>query len=404
MKILFLCDFFPDPEFGGVESVTATLAEEFVRMGHECYCVYQDECELGNTFRRMSSEVFSEVLFAQHKEVATIGFILRNGIQIAMVQSYRTLEDASVTENISSEGKCKVVGVLHSRPGYDKLFLREWLLKTKNRSLKEWVKKLHNRIFFRRRFAKRYAKISAKVRRSVEAVDSYVLLSPYFIPLFIENYRIPEHEQRKVVAIGNMLRYDVFATQEDIAGKRKEVLIVSRLHEMVKQISKALLAWQKVQQAGKLDQGWKLTIVGHGPDEPMYRKLVEELKLRNVSFEGRQEPLEYYRRAAISLHTSDNEGWGMTLTESQQMGGVPIVRDTYESLHDIVTDGFNGVLIDPSKDDVDRLASGTLRLMEDPQLRERMALNAVESSRKFDKRTIAGQWIDLFEQLLSSGR
>lgn len=35
----------------------------------------------------------------------------------------------------------------------------------------------------------------------------------------------------------------------------------------------------------------------------------------------------------------------MTLLESQQMGVVPIAIDTYKSLHDIVQDNYNGVIV-----------------------------------------------------------
>lgn len=121
-------------------------------------------------------------------------------------------------------------------------------------------------------------------------------------------------------------------------------MIVARLDEHSKRLSLALRIWHEVENRGYGD--WKLTIVGHGPDEMYYRTLADELQLKNISFEGRQEPLEYYRRASIFMMTSAYEGWGITLLEAQQMGVVPVVFDSYVALHDIVGNGVNGIIVE----------------------------------------------------------
>ena len=45
------------------------------------------------------------------------------------------------------------------------------------------------------------------------------------------------------------------------------------------------------------------------------------------------------------MMTSAFEGFPMTLVEAQQCGVVPVVMDSYLSLHDIVETGYNGIIV-----------------------------------------------------------
>ena len=45
------------------------------------------------------------------------------------------------------------------------------------------------------------------------------------------------------------------------------------------------------------------------------------------------------------MMTSSFEGWGLTLTEAQQYGCVPLAFHSFASLTDIITDKVNGFAI-----------------------------------------------------------
>jgi glycosyltransferase involved in cell wall biosynthesis len=47
--------------------------------------------------------------------------------------------------------------------------------------------------------------------------------------------------------------------------------------------------------------------------------------------------------------TSTAEGWGMVLTEAQQMGVPVVAMDSFGALHDIIEDGYNGRIV-PNND------------------------------------------------------
>jgi glycosyltransferase involved in cell wall biosynthesis len=102
------------------------------------------------------------------------------------------------------------------------------------------------------------------------------------------------------------------------------------------------------------------------------------------------------------MMTSAYEGFPMALLESQQQGVVPVAFDTFASLHDIVEDGVNGLVIPPG--DLGAYARCLMGLMADRNRREDMAMNGVQSCRKYSEDAIAKQWVDLFEAVLSEGR
>ena len=95
--------------------------------------------------------------------------------------------------------------------------------------------------------------------------------------------------------------------------------------------------------------------------------------------------------------TSRSESWGLTLTEAQQMGVVPIAFDTYASLREIITDGNDGVVI--TEGDVDGYVLRMKELMRDDALRQYMAKQAIHSSHRFSQEKIAQKWKTLFDQL-----
>ena len=109
-------------------------------------------------------------------------------------------------------------------------------------------------------------------------------------------------------------------------------------------------------------------------------------------------PLQYYQKASILCMTSTSEGFPMVLIESQSYACVPLAFDSFSSLQDIITDGENGLVI--HEFDEDQYAQQLTALMKQTDYRERLAINALNSVKRFRAENIAGQWIQVFEKLL----
>ncbi|MBM6857664.1 glycosyltransferase [Caecibacteroides pullorum] len=222
--------------------------------------------------------------------------------------------------------------------------------------------------------------------------DILILLSKYEIP---EIQKLTGTDLLRCKVINNPLSWEKVADAKILQQKKKQVLIVSRLYNPEKRIDRALKIWKILEQRGFVD--WKLIIVGAGVHEEYLQGLSEELALKNVTFTGRQDPIPYYRDAALFMMTSAVEGWGLTLTESMQTGVVPIAFDSYPALHDIITDGYDGCII--PDDDLEAYADCMVELMCNRENRERIAKNGLESCRRFEINRIVEQWVKLIESL-----
>ena len=174
------------------------------------------------------------------------------------------------------------------------------------------------------------------------------------------------------------------------------MLIVARFDDKFNNISLALRIWAKIQKS-EMSKDWILKLVGHGKDLKLYQNIISNENIPNVSIEGRQNPVPYYKEASLFMMTSNSESWGLTLTEAMQFGTVPIAMNTYPTLSEIITNNMDGVIV--SEGDVEGYASGMLSLMKDGDKRERMAIAAIESSKRFSQETISDKWYGLLTSL-----
>lgn len=145
--------------------------------------------------------------------------------------------------------------------------------------------------------------------------------------------------------------------------------------------------------------GWNLKILGKGEDLDYYKWLMKKWRVSDVSFEGQQDPISYYKEASIFMMTSSCEGLPMTILEARQCGCVPIVFDTFSSLPDIVTDEEDGFVVEEGNEQ--QYVTRLTELMNNESLRRRMLENAQHSCQPFSPQTVTAQWDTLFKELIS---
>lgn len=224
--------------------------------------------------------------------------------------------------------------------------------------------------------------------------DVTLLLSEFEKPIMSKI--VGERKLSKCISIPNPLSWEEIATPDILKEKQKEVLIVSRIYNTEKRIDLALKVWKILERKGKTGD-WVLRIVGEGVHRAYLMEMANSMHLKNVIWEGRKDPRPYYERASIFLLTSIVEGWALTLTESMQMGVVPVAFDSYPAIRSIIKDGYDGYLI-PTKN-LNRMAEKLCELMHDEAKRERMALNGLQSVRRFGINSVMNQWQDMLNKL-----
>jgi len=376
MNILFVTPNEVLPLNGGIERITYTLSRALREYyGYTTYfrCLEEDCSEVA--LEKYISEKAIDIVVAQgaNKRISQLMPMLRQIINHA-------------------ERKIVLLFVFHSNPGvelatmdYPALFYRL----THGIDVKANMQQLVWQVCMPIMRNSMMKHLKQKYLLPYKCADKIVLLSSQFI----SEYRaISGGEEDMFTAIPNMLSFAEGTKPAE--NKAKTVLLVSRMEERQKRIKLALMIWNKT-----IHNGWRLKIVGAGEDFEYYKILAKRWNVKDVSFEGRQNPLPYYQESSIFMMTSAFEGWGLTLTEAQQCGCVPIVFDTYASLPDIVEDGRNGFVV--PEGDMNQYVVRLTQLMNDESLRKEMAENAMIDCRRYTPKKVAEQWHQLFNELLN---
>lgn len=384
---------------GGISVMTGLLAESFVyNYGCKCFLAYLNRCPpaLEPLFFNGSYQ-----LLPGQEETVLTEVLKREAIDVVIVQQMPDV--AVIVRRIIKHLKslCRIVYVQH-----------DFLSRYEGRSVWNYLK-----------FSFRYGDVIPRLKACIkitcfplyrlyceyvmkkqigsacDAAEQIVVLSSHFLEY---GYRfIGKKNLSKVGAIGNCLTLDAFCDAEMLSHKKKEILIVSRLDEGRKRLTLALKIWKKVETSG-LFPDWKLVIVGEGKHRDIYWKMAEKMELRQLVFEGRQPSTDlYYERASVFMMTSDLEGWGLTLTESLQMGVIPVVFDSFESLHDIIQNSYNGFIV--PYDDLNGYSDKLMALMRDARLRQCMANNCLISSKHFSRDSMVEKWWKLINKSDSYG-
>ncbi len=391
MKVAFITRFQVVETQGGTERITKSVSEVLSRQyGVECYSLYFNQL----TPNKTGYFVLEEKIDNFNREESIRRYLLEWGIDIVISQNeFETI----INLRKHLDNKIKFVFVHHFKPGEEAKSLdiriplrRLFFSKGDNKimALKQLVG-APLLLYKQKNFPRLY-------REMYNSTDQLVLLSKGFIKPFA-NYAGIETDDDRITVIPNMLSFDSFAEEEDLKKKQKRVLVVSRMDETHKRISKVIRIWQKVMEEPNLTD-WELDLVGDGPDIGYYKRMVEKDKIPNITFHGSNDPRSFYKRSPILLMTSESEGWGLTLTEAQQFGCIPIAFDTYESLHDIINDGENGFII--PADEMESFSDKLKHLMTNHTALRPLMVNAIQSAKRFNPEVVGKKWFDMLTKLL----
>ena len=372
MNILFY-ENLVNPEKGGIQRVTHSLAKEFIRRQEKCFVVHSEQ----DDFKDESA--FTADLYYNGNKKTLESFIAKYKIDVVINQLARDTDAVKMFRELQQKYSFKVVSCLHTSPNCTAESCRYFNLQYPKDTLRAVLKRLilcFNRIDIK------------QMKYAYDNSDKFILLTPRFIEQTKELLGV---DGSRLMAIYNPASYDKV---NSACKKEKMFLVVSRINENQKKISKVLDMWRLVQH--KLPE-WHLYIVGEGNRLPTYIKRAKALQLERLHFEGRQDPRPYYERASVFLMTSIFEGFCMTLLEAQQHGVVPVVFDTTPCFRDIVESGKDGFLIE--RNDDKGYAEAMLNLAQDDELRRRMAQNALVSVQRFKIDNTIEQWYKLFELL-----
>ena len=231
----------------------------------------------------------------------------------------------------------------------------------------------------------------------VKNTDAFVMLSERFKPeLFFLAPSLKKFDA-KIFGIGNPFS----RPKLDIATLDKEniVLFVGRLNIPQKRVDLLLQIWEKLHRQAP---DWKFWVVGHGKEKKNMEKYCQEHELDRVTFFGKDNPNEFYKKAKIFHMTSAFEGFGNVLVEAQSFGCVPVLFNSYASAQDIVMHNENGILVTPFN--VDKYVEESIALISNPLQLNELSKNAYEHVNSFSYEETYNKWDGVFKSIISSDK
>ena len=391
MNILFLMKVF---EVGGQEVVTSTLAQSFVSHGHSVTIVsfkQPNPLMLERLDKRIEVFTLDEFCYSKENVEKLRSVLINKQINIVINQWGLPYIPAKVLNEAKKELAIKTIAVYHNSPDSNARIkeVEIALLQTRNH-LKRWMLQC-------KKFA--FKQITSQSMRYVyNHSDLYMVLSPSFIDKF-KDFTGIKHPNHLIVQT-NPITIDTTGFQLDLTRKQKEIIYVGRIDYNQKRVSRIIETWSLLENKYP---DWSVKIIGDGQERKQLEEMCKSLKLKRVSFEGFQSPIEYYKKASILILTSEYEGFGLVIVEGMSFGVVPVVYGSYSAVYDIIKHKENGMIVQPQngKFEVNEMAKQLAFVMENESKRNEMAQNAIlTSKRDYSLESIYRSWEKVFDKLM----
>lgn len=387
MNILFTSSTPFHPLRGGVGRVTDTLCKELQKRGYQVFYLNADwVAEERKKYKYPAPVTILPIKNIDDAQcvISYRKYLTENKIDVVINQ------DALYVDFYNNVGDLpiKVISVIHNNPLMNYNHLLNDLLSLRNNSLLERMKRIVRCLLYLRVKKQLKEYIDKRFGNIILSSDKILMLSPYYVQS-LKNFGISVENKFDYVYNPNS-----FPLQTSLFKKKKEIIYVGRLDNRSKKVGRLIKVWSKV---GKKYPDWNLTIVGDGPDRNQLEVLKKKYQVGNLTFEGFQSPIEYYKRASIICMTSSFEGFPMVLVEAMQFGCVPIAFDSFEAIHDVIIPEKTGELVKPFKikDYINKLSN----LIDDDTKRTTMSDAASMYVARFDVKTIADRWEYILETL-----
>lgn len=387
MNILFTSSTPFHPLRGGVGRVTDTLCKELQKRGYQVFYLNADwVAEERKKYKYPAPVTILPIKNIDDAQcvISYRKYLTENKIDVVINQ------DALYVDFYNNVGDLpiKVISVIHNNPLMNYNHLLNDLLTLRNNSLLERMKRIVRCLLYLRVKKQLKEYIDKRFGNIILSSDKILMLSPYYVQS-LKNFGISVENKFDYVYNPNS-----FPLQTSLFKKKKEIIYVGRLDNRSKKVGRLIKVWSKV---GKKYPDWNLTIVGDGPDRNQLEVLKKKYQVGNLTFEGFQSPIEYYKRASIICMTSSFEGFPMVLVEAMQFGCVPIAFDSFEAIHDVIIPEKTGELVKPFKikDYINKLSN----LIDDDTKRTTMSDAASMYVTRFDVKTIADRWEYILETL-----
>lgn len=376
-------------EIGGLEVVTAVLANKFVEEGHQVsvFSFLGGRHSIADRFDARI-KLYQQDDYSRSKEnVAKLRKVLVDDKIDIIINQWGLPYTPIKTARKAAKGlDVKIISVYHNAPSFNGRIQK---LNIALMGCENLMKRLALRLM---RFA--FKMVTSRAMAYIyRHSDLFLVLSPSYLEEFKRFTGVSDGRYLQVLTNPITVEHDGY--EYAFNEKQKEIIYVGRLDFVQKRVYRVIDTWNYLEERFP---DWRLTIVGDGEDRENLENHVKYLGLKRVSFEGFQKPITYYKRASILLLTSEYEGFPLVLAECMSFGVIPAVYNSYSAVCDIIDDGKDGIVLPYHKNgyQAEEAAGMIANIMKDDGKREQMALAAIKKSKEYSVEKIYSEWERVF--------
>ncbi len=219
-------------------------------------------------------------------------------------------------------------------------------------------------------------------RYFLKKYNYYVFSSSIIKSGFLSKFKIPEGKYTVIPLPINLERYRPRSLDE----REHAILFVDG-----RERRNLCFAIEAFKQVSKQDPDVTMYVIGvRETSQPDYPKN----KVIFLGFVDRRELRELYSKVKLLLIPSSYEGFGYPVLEALASGTPVVGSDAIPS--ELLIDEYNGFRIKGFE--VRRYAEAVLKLLRDDYLWLYFQRNAIETARKYDVKTVALRYIELYER------
>lgn len=254
-----------------------------------------------------------------------------------------------------------------------------------------WIAKMHGKstlINYHSGEAPDHLRRSHLARHVLANSDAVVVPSNFLVEVF-RQFGLDAH------SIPNVVDFSQFRFR--LRNPLRPHLVCTRGFHPYYGIDVVVRAFAEVQQTYP---DARLDLVGGGTLEKEIRELVSNLKLADVHFPGvapYNEIARYYDAADIFVNGSNLDNMPVSILEAFA-AGTPVVTTDPGCMKYFVSHEQTGLLSAPG--DASALARNIVRVLQSPELAQRLAINAYERSAQYDWPAVRELWRNMYAKLV----
>lgn len=192
----------------------------------------------------------------------------------------------------------------------------------------------------------------------------------------------------------------VSIVKEDQTKERRKVIFAAgRVNQWkIKGFDNLIRCWSKLCHDFP---DWSLQIAGDGDDKSLsyLRSIIDETHCKNVEFLGfRKDVKDLMQTSEIFCLSSRVEGLPMALIEAMNAGCCCVSFDVKTGPKEIIVNGKSGLIAEDQN--IDDLTAKLRSVMQDEDLRHRLAANAPSSVEKYSTKRVIQRWNIMFNKIL----